>query len=56
MLGNGITSIATIENIHNKMCQELPIDHIEVCYRSQKDNRHCRKPKAEMLLNSLKKI
>ncbi|ABS77266.1 HAD family hydrolase [Coxiella burnetii] len=55
-VGNGITSLATIENMHNKMRQELPIDHIEVCYHSQKDNCHCRKPKAGMLLNSLKKF
>lgn len=55
-VGNGITKRSVVEAMHNKIREELPIDHIEVCYHTRQDNCDCRKPKPGMLLNSLKKF
>ena len=55
-VGNNLTPRTVVEAMHQKMRDELPIDHIEVCYHSQKDQCDCRKPKPGMLLNADKKF
>ncbi len=55
-VGNGVTPLALVEAMHDKIRRELPIDHIEACYHAQQDDCHCRKPKPGMLLNATKKF
>ena len=45
----------TVERMHTKMCEWLPIDHVEVCYDAS-DPSECRKPKPGMLLNAAQKF
>lgn len=51
-IGNGLIDIKIVEKMHEIITQQLPIDHIETCPHSQKDNCECRKPKPGMLLTS----
>lgn len=51
-IGNGLVDIRVVEAMHKTINQQLPIDHIEMCPHSQKDECECRKPKPGMLLQS----
>jgi D-glycero-D-manno-heptose 1,7-bisphosphate phosphatase len=51
-VGNGLISHSTMEQMHDRLWQELPIDWIEVCCHTQADGCACRKPKPGMLLNA----
>jgi D-glycero-D-manno-heptose 1,7-bisphosphate phosphatase len=51
-VGNKLISPSTIKQMHDRLCQELPIDRIEVCSHAQADDCVCRKPKPGMLLNA----
>ena len=51
-VGRGDISPATIERMHDRLCRELPVDHIEVCSHTQSDGCACRKPKPGMLLKA----
>ena len=55
-VGNGLVPLELVETMHDKMYEELPIDHIEVCYHTASDNCACRKPKPGMLLNAINKF
>lgn len=55
-VGNKLVEQYVVETMHKKMLAELPIDHIEVCYHSQQEGCHCRKPQPGMLLTALKKF
>ncbi len=51
-VGNGIVSIDTIQRMHRKLQDVLPIDRIEMCTHTQQAGCSCRKPKAGMLLSA----
>jgi transaldolase len=51
-VGKGLISQAILDQMHDRMRQELPIDRIEVCSHTQSDECACRKPKPGMLLNA----
>jgi D-glycero-D-manno-heptose 1,7-bisphosphate phosphatase len=44
----------SVEQIHNFLSKELPIDGIFVCYHDDKDNCACRKPLPGLLLEAAK--
>lgn len=48
-VGHGLISSLILEEMHNKILVELPIDDIEACCHKQDENCDCRKPKAGML-------
>lgn len=51
-VGKGLISRITMEQMHKRLLQELPIDRIEVCCHIQTEGCTCRKPKPGMLLNA----
>ena len=57
-VGRGTLKKETVEAMHAKMCRELPIDRVGVCYHpghgmSQCD---CRKPKTGLLLSAAQEM
>ncbi len=50
-VGRGTAAREKIEAIHKKMCAELPIDRVEVCYDGEDDSEF-RKPNPGMLLRA----
>ena len=50
-VGRGVAIREKIEAIHKKMCAELPIDRVEVCYDGEDDSEF-RKPNPGMLLRA----
>jgi len=54
-VGRGTMTQTAVEKIHNYMCQELPIDRVEVCYDDGRTvDTEFRKPKPGMLLQAAK--
>ena len=51
-IARGLMSSNDLEEIHELIRTELPIDDIMVCPHDNADNCKCRKPKAGMLLNA----
>jgi D-glycero-D-manno-heptose 1,7-bisphosphate phosphatase len=51
-VGRGLISRFTLEQMHDRLRQELPIDRIEVCCHTRTDNCSCRKPKPGMLVSA----
>jgi D-glycero-D-manno-heptose 1,7-bisphosphate phosphatase len=47
-VGHGKLAQKSVEEIHRKICQLLPIDHVEVCY-DRNDSSEYRKPNPGML-------
>ena len=57
-VGRGTLQQEIIEAIHAGMCQQLPIDRVEVCYHPGRgaSDCDCRKPKPGMLLRAAKAL
>lgn len=56
-VGRGTVKQEVVENIHRFMCQQLPIDRVEVCYHPGKGFEcDCRKPKPGMLLRAANEL
>ncbi|HWD94466.1 MAG TPA: HAD family hydrolase [Verrucomicrobiae bacterium] len=57
-VGRGTMKKETVEAMHEKMCRELPIDRVEVCYHPGhgQSNCDCRKPKPGLLLNAAREL
>ena len=57
-VGRGTLQQETVAAIHAEMCRRLPIDRVEVCYHSGKDQADCdcRKPKPGMLLRAAREL
>lgn len=53
-VGRGTLAQATVEAIHQYLCQRLPLDRVEVCYHPGQgaSDCSCRKPKPGMLLRA----
>lgn len=57
-VGRGTVTKETVEAMHTKMCRELPIDRVGVCYHPGhgQSNCDCRKPKPGLLLKSAQEL
>jgi D-glycero-D-manno-heptose 1,7-bisphosphate phosphatase len=57
-VGRGTMKKEIVEAMHVKMCRELPIDRVEVCYHPGhgQSDCDCRKPKPGMLLNAAREL
>jgi D-glycero-D-manno-heptose 1,7-bisphosphate phosphatase len=57
-VGRGTLKKEIVEAIHAEMRRQLPLDRVEVCYHSGKDNSECdcRKPKPGMLLRAASEL
>jgi D-glycero-D-manno-heptose 1,7-bisphosphate phosphatase len=53
-IGNGLTTPAVVEAMHDKLRQAMPIDQVMVCPHRQDEACDCRKPKPGMLLTAAK--
>lgn len=51
-IGRGIIPVAIVDEMHRRLCEELPIDLIKVCAHTTADGCKCRKPKPGMLLEA----
>lgn len=51
-VGKGLVSRETVDLMHGRMLQTLPVDQIEACFHTQTQDCACRKPKAGMLLKA----
>ena len=57
-VGRGTLKQEIVEKIHAHLMAQLPIDRVEVCYHSGKDDSKCdcRKPKPGMLLRAAREL
>jgi D-glycero-D-manno-heptose 1,7-bisphosphate phosphatase len=57
-VGRGTLAKEIVEKIHAHMTAQLPLDRVEVCYHSGKDDSECdcRKPKPGMLLRAAREL
>jgi D-glycero-D-manno-heptose 1,7-bisphosphate phosphatase len=57
-VGRGTLAKEVVENIHAHMTAQLPLDLVEVCYHSGKEDPECdcRKPKPGMLLRVAREL
>ena len=57
-VGRGTLPQKTVEEIHEFMCRQLPIDRVEVCYHPgyTPDECDCRKPKPGLLLRAARAV
>jgi D-glycero-D-manno-heptose 1,7-bisphosphate phosphatase len=55
-VGDGLVDMATVEEMHRKLCDAVSVDAIEVCYHTSADNCDCRKPKPGMLLRAAERM
>ena len=51
-VATGLQHREVVEAMHAKICRELPIDDIKVCYHNDEDECSCRKPNPGMLLEA----
>jgi len=54
-VAHGHQSIATVEEMHQKLCQALPVDEVLVCYHDDADDCACRKPRPGLLIEAQRK-
>lgn len=57
-VGRGTMKKETVEAMHARMCRELPVDRVEVCYHPGHGMSHCdcRKPKPGLLLKAAQEL
>jgi D-glycero-D-manno-heptose 1,7-bisphosphate phosphatase len=57
-VGRGTLKKEIVETIHSEMRRQLPLDRVEVCYHSGKEDPECgcRKPKPGMLLRAAREL
>ena len=51
----GLTPKATMEAMHDKIRQQMPIDDFLICFHVDADNCACRKPKPGLILEAITK-
>ena len=49
-VGNGLVGKTTVEDMHQRLRQMVPVDAVYACYHTRADNCGCRKPRPGMLL------
>lgn len=54
-VATGSLARKTVEEMHARLRQWLPLDDIEVCYHIDEDRCDCRKPKPGMILRAARK-
>mgnify|MGYP001399835327 CR=1 FL=1 len=54
-IGNKLMDVKELYKMHNFLCSVLPIMEVIVCPHSQTDDCKCRKPKAGMISEAIKK-
>lgn len=55
-VGNGLVEKSTVEEMHRRLRENIPVDAIEVCYHKQTDNCDCRKPRPGMLKRAAERL
>jgi len=57
-VGRGTMKQEIVESMHAKMCREVPIDRVEVCYHPGhgQSNCDCRKPKPGLLVRAAQEL
>lgn len=55
-IARGTQSPATVERIHARMLELLPLDEIVVCPHDDEDDCACRKPKPGMLVDAAERL
>ncbi len=57
-VGRGTMKQEVVEAMHAKMCRELPIDRVGVCYHPGHGQSHCdcRKPKTGLLVSAAQEL
>jgi len=57
-VGRGTIKQETVEAMHAKMCRDLPIDRVGVCYHPGHGMSHCdcRKPKTGLLVSAAEEL
>jgi D-glycero-D-manno-heptose 1,7-bisphosphate phosphatase len=53
-VARGTSSKKSVEEINNRLAEELPIDYFKICYHDDADACKCRKPLPGLILNSAK--
>lgn len=51
-IGNGLVSVKTMEQMHRRLADSLPVDDIRLCPHISADGCACRKPRPGMLMNA----
>jgi D-glycero-D-manno-heptose 1,7-bisphosphate phosphatase len=55
-VGNGLVAQSVVEEMHQRLLRELPVDEIRVCYHRQDDDCSCRKPRPGLLLEAAARL
>jgi D-glycero-D-manno-heptose 1,7-bisphosphate phosphatase len=55
-VGSGIVPQSLVETMHRRLCAELPIDAVKVCYHTRADDCSCRKPRPGMLIEAARQL
>jgi D-glycero-D-manno-heptose 1,7-bisphosphate phosphatase len=54
-VGHGLISQPTLDAMHGRLQERMPIDHIMVCPHRQDEGCDCRKPKPGMILQAIER-
>jgi D-glycero-D-manno-heptose 1,7-bisphosphate phosphatase len=55
-VGNGVVPLETVEAMHERLAEQLPVDMIKVCLHSSNAACRCRKPKPGMLVEAANEL
>ena len=55
-VGDGLVELSVVEEMHQIMAAELPVDAIEACYHGHHEVCDCRKPKPGMLVRAAERF
>ena len=55
-VGKGQILLSTLDQMHDRLRHDLPVDWIEVCCHTQTEGCECRKPKPGRLLNAARQF
>ena len=55
-VARGISSMALVEGIHERLSRTLPLDAILACFHDDRDECDCRKPRPGLLLRAAREL